>query len=97
MSEMSTPEARRLSVQRFPARTMPALLVHTARRVPGRVFLDFLDPAAGAGAPPRQLRFSEFRDLVARGAAFLESAGVRQRALAEQRRRRHGVSAAADN
>ena len=63
-------------MQRFPARTMPALLAHTARRVPDRVFLEFLDPAAAAGASPRVVRYSDFRELVARAAALLESSGV---------------------
>jgi long-chain acyl-CoA synthetase len=55
---------------------MPALLVHTARRVPDRTFLEFMDPAAPPGARPREVSFAEFRDLVARAAALLESAGI---------------------
>ncbi|HYQ81452.1 MAG TPA: AMP-binding protein, partial [Anaeromyxobacteraceae bacterium] len=68
--------AARLPVHRFAARTLPGLLAHTARRAPGRTFLRFLDPAT-PGAPPRDVSFAGFRDLVARAAAFLESAGVR--------------------
>lgn len=66
---------RTLPVVRFQARTVPGLLADTARRVPERVFLRFLDPAHRA-APPRLVRFSEFRDRVCRAAAFLESSGV---------------------
>jgi len=65
----------RLPVHRFADRTLPAQLVGNAERVPDRVFLRFLDPAA-PGSPPRDLTFSAFRDLAARGAAFLEAAGV---------------------
>jgi len=65
----------RLPVHRFADRTLPALLARNAERVPERVFLRFLDPAAPA-APPRDLTFAAFRDLAARAAAFLEAAGV---------------------
>jgi long-chain acyl-CoA synthetase len=67
--------APRLPISRFPARTLPALLALTARRVPERVFLRFIDPGA-PGAPPRQVRFAGFRERVARAAAFLEAAGI---------------------
>lgn len=66
----------RLPVLRFPAHSLPGLLVHTARRVPQRTFLRFFDPQAPV-APPREVSFGGLRDLVARAAAFLESAGVR--------------------
>ncbi len=68
--------ATRLPIHRFPARTLPGLLAHTARRIPERTFLRFFDPAA-PDAPPRDVSFAGFRDLVARAAAFLEAAGVR--------------------
>ncbi len=60
---------------RFQARTVPALLAHTARRVPERVFVRFLDPAV-PDRPPREVTFGEFRDRVRRAAAFLERAGL---------------------
>lgn len=66
----------RLPLHHFPASTLPGLLAHTARRVPQRTFLRFLDPQAPLG-PPRDVSFGGFRDLVARAAAFLEAAGVR--------------------
>ncbi|HZZ82933.1 MAG TPA: AMP-binding protein [Anaeromyxobacteraceae bacterium] len=66
----------RLPVLRFTARTVPGLLSFTAARVPERLFLRFLDPAA-PGDPPRDVTFAGFRDLVRRAAAWLESSGVR--------------------
>lgn len=66
---------RKLPIVRFPARTLPGLLALTARRVPDRVFLRFLAP--GVAGPPRDVRFSDFRALVCRAAAFLERAGVK--------------------
>ncbi len=68
--------ARTLALVRFAARTVPALLVATARRVPNRVFLRFLDPAK-RGAPPRDVSFAAFRAMVCRAAAYLEAAGLR--------------------
>ncbi len=68
--------ARQLALLRFDARTVPGLLAATARRVPDRVFLRFLDPAR-RGAPPREVRFSDFRTMVCRAAAYLQSAGLR--------------------
>jgi long-chain acyl-CoA synthetase len=65
----------RFRITRFEARTLPALLAATAARVPDRVFLRFHAPGS-AGAPPRRVTFGEFRALVARGAAWLEGAGV---------------------
>jgi len=67
---------RTLPIARFPARTLPALLALTARRVPDRVFLRFLPQ--GAAGPPRDVRFSRFRALVCRAAVFLERAGVKR-------------------
>jgi len=67
---------RRLSLTRFRARTLPALLLDTAERVPDRVFLRFFAPGA-AGVPPREVTFAAFRALVAHAAAWLESVGVR--------------------
>jgi len=66
---------RTLPVERFSARTLPAGLAHTARRVPDRTFLRFLDPAR-RDQPAREVRFSDFRQLVCRAAACLASAGV---------------------
>jgi long-chain acyl-CoA synthetase len=66
---------RTLSIRRFAGRTVPALLCDTARRVPGKVFLRFVDPAAPA-ASPRAVTFAEFRSGVGRAAALLEGAGV---------------------
>jgi long-chain acyl-CoA synthetase len=66
---------QRLPLARFPARTLPALLVATARRLPEKVFLHFIDPAAPE-RPPRAVTFEAFRRGVARAAAFLRAAGV---------------------
>lgn len=65
----------RLPVHRFEGRTLPALLVATAARVPDRVFLRFIDPASPA-AGPRDVSYGAFRTLVSRAAAVLEAAGV---------------------
>jgi long-chain acyl-CoA synthetase len=64
-----------IPLHRFPARTLPALLVRTARRLPEKVFLRFIEPSAAA-APPRTLTFAAFRACVARAAAILRAAGV---------------------
>jgi len=64
-----------LAVSRFEGRTLPALLARTAARLPGKVFLHHLDPAAPA-APPRLLTFEAFRRQVARATSFLRSAGT---------------------
>jgi len=66
---------RTLPIQRFSGRTAPALLTDTARRLPEKVFLRFVDPAA-PGAPPRDVTFREFRRGAGRAAALLEEAGV---------------------
>jgi long-chain acyl-CoA synthetase len=66
---------RTLPIARLEARTVPAALASSARRVPDRVFLRFLDPSRRDG-PDRLVRFAEFRDLVSRAAAFLASVGV---------------------
>ncbi len=66
---------RRLPMQRFEARTLPALLVASARRAPDRTFLRFVEPASPAG-PTRDLTFLAFRRGVARAAAVLRAAGV---------------------
>ncbi len=45
-----------LPIFRFPARTLPALLVHSAHRIPDAVFIRFLDPTApGAEQTAEQL------------------------------------------
>lgn len=64
-----------LPIARFPARTLPALLEHTAGRRPEVVFIRFLSPDDPA-APPRELTFAAFRRGVGRAAAFLRGAGV---------------------
>jgi len=64
----------RLQPVRLPERTLPRLLIATARRVPERVFLRLVGPA---GAPsPRTLTFAEFAAGVSRAVAFLRTAGV---------------------
>ena len=64
-----------LNIQRFAGRTVPALLCDTARRLPDKVFLHFVDPAR-PGAGPRCVTFAAFREGTARAAALLEGAGV---------------------
>ena len=66
---------RTLDIVRFPARTLPRLLVASACRAPDEVFLRFVDPAAPE-APPRPYTFSAFADGVGRAAAFLRAAGL---------------------
>jgi long-chain acyl-CoA synthetase len=66
---------RTLQIDRFPARTLPRLLVASARRLPEKVFLRFIDPAA-PDAPPRAYTFAAFASGVGRAAAFLRGAGV---------------------
>ena len=66
---------RTLVIQRFTGRTLPALLCDTARRLPAKVFLRFVDPAA-PGAPPRAVTFADFRRGVGRAAAMLEATGL---------------------
>ncbi|HSM52224.1 MAG TPA: AMP-binding protein [Thermoanaerobaculia bacterium] len=64
----------RLQPVRLPERTLPRLLIATARRVPERVFLRLVGPA---GAPPaRSLTFAGFAAGVSRAVAFLRAAGV---------------------
>jgi long-chain acyl-CoA synthetase len=65
----------RLSIRRFPERTLPRLLALAARSHGGRTFLRFLDPAAPE-APPRPISFAEFALGAGRAAAFLRAAGV---------------------
>ena len=65
----------RLSVQRFPDRTVPAQLVRTVQRFGGKPFLHFFDPARPE-APPRLVTYEAFRDLTARAAAFLAASGL---------------------
>jgi long-chain acyl-CoA synthetase len=67
--------ATTLAPRRFSARTLPALLVDTARRRGDRVFLRHLPPEDPA-APPRDVTFAAFRDGVGRAAAFLRASGV---------------------
>jgi long-chain acyl-CoA synthetase len=63
-------------MNRFSARTLPALLVASARRSPDRTFIRFVEPSAPAG-PTRDLTFASFLAGVSRAAAFLRAAGVR--------------------
>ena len=65
----------RLPIQRFPERTVPALLAATSRRLPDKVFLRALQPAA-PDAPLREITFAAFERGVRRAAAFLRAAGV---------------------
>ncbi|WP_242392870.1 AMP-dependent synthetase/ligase [Anaeromyxobacter oryzisoli] len=64
-----------LPIFRFPARTLPGLLVHTARRIPGTVFIRFIDPA-DPGGTPREITFAALHASVARAAAYLRGVGV---------------------
>jgi long-chain acyl-CoA synthetase len=66
---------RRLPVSRFSPRTLPALLAATARRVPARTFLRWIDPAVPAG-PPREIGFAAFAEGAGRAARFLRDHGV---------------------
>jgi long-chain acyl-CoA synthetase len=65
----------KLPMIRYPARTLPAMAEHSARRVPNRVFIRFLEPAR-PDAPPRELTFAGFRAGIRRATAFLRAAGV---------------------
>lgn len=65
----------RLPIHRYPGRTLPAMLEHTAARVPDKAFIRFFDPAT-PGAAPRAVTFAEFRAGVGRAAAFLRAHGV---------------------
>ncbi len=67
---------RILTIQRFPQRTLPALLRGTARRRPDAVFLRVLEPDDRKG-PPRDVTFSAFERGVRRAAAALARAGLR--------------------
>src|SRR5512140_1452793 len=64
-----------LTIDRFPGRTVPALLCDAARRLPDKVFLHFVDPAL-PGAEPRAVTFAAFREGAGRAAALLEAVGV---------------------
>lgn len=66
---------RTLDIHRFPARTLPRLLVASARRLPDKVFLRFIDPDA-PDARPRPYTFAAFADGVGRVAEFLRDSGV---------------------
>jgi len=62
-------------VDRFPARTLPAMLVRSAERAGQRPFIHFLDPAA-PDQPARVITFGAFAALTAQAVAYLQSAGV---------------------
>lgn len=64
-----------LPVSRFPQRTLPALLLESARRDPARPFLHWLSPT-DPGAGPRVITFGAFAEGVGRAAAFLRRHGV---------------------
>ncbi|HVO19138.1 MAG TPA: AMP-binding protein [Anaeromyxobacter sp.] len=66
---------RQLTPRRSPARTVPGLLLATARRAPDRIFIRFLDPERSE-APPREITFHGFLSGVARAAAALAGAGL---------------------
>src|SRR5262245_59781070 len=72
---MSIPPQRTLKLRRFAERTVPAMLRASARRVPGRTFIRFLDPANPDG-PPRPYTFAEFEGATRRAAAWLRGRGV---------------------
>src|SRR5512145_1319915 len=65
----------KLPMIRYPFRTLPALAEHSARRVPDRIFIRWIDPAR-PDAPPREITFAGFRAGISRAAAFLRTAGV---------------------
>src|SRR5262245_48136045 len=67
---------RTLQIQRYPQRTVPGLLRATARRVPARGFLRYLDPERTPGAAPRTYTFAEFERAVRCAAAWLRARGV---------------------
>src|SRR5512142_878500 len=64
-----------LAVERFSARTLPALLRLTAARVPNRRFVREL-PSDGSGAEPRCYTFADFERAVAATAQGLSDLGV---------------------
>ncbi|MBS1108591.1 MAG: AMP-dependent synthetase and ligase [Anaeromyxobacteraceae bacterium] len=70
------PTPRTLQLQRFPDRTLPALLRAIARRRPDATFLRVLD-GPRRDAPPRDVTFSAFEQGVRRAAASLSRAGLR--------------------
>ncbi len=72
---MTTELQPKLPMIRYPFRTLPALAEHSARRVPDRVFIRWIDPGR-PDAPPREITFAGFRAGIARAAAFLRAAGV---------------------
>ncbi len=64
---------------RFPERTLPRLLIASARRVPERVFLRRVGPPGAPGVEretPPTLTFAQFAAGVGRSVAFLRAAGV---------------------
>jgi len=66
----------RLQPVRLAERTLPGLLIATARRVPERVFLRLVGPPGAHDAVPRRVTFAQFAAGVARGVTFLRGAGV---------------------
>lgn len=70
---------RRPTPDRFPERTLPRLLIATARRAPERIFLRRVGPLGAPGIEgetPRTLTFAQFAAGVGRTVAFLRAAGV---------------------
>jgi len=68
----------RLAPVRFEERTLPSLMVATARRVPERPFYRLVAPpgAGGEAVAPRVVTFAGFAAGAGRAAAFLRAAGV---------------------
>ncbi len=66
----------RLLPVRLAERTLPRLLIATARRVPERAFLRLVEARDASGNPPRVVTFAQFAAGVARAVAFLRAAGV---------------------
>jgi long-chain acyl-CoA synthetase len=64
-----------LPIQRFAARTLPALLRLTSKRVGAKRFLREISPDRPE-APPTESTFSEFENAVAASAEFLRRAGL---------------------
>ena len=65
----------RLAIRRLDSRTVPGLLRDTASRLPDKVFIHFVDPAAPT-APPREVTYSAFRTAASRVARGLSAHGL---------------------
>lgn len=69
------PEVPRLAVRRFAGRTLPQLMLASARRAPARRFLRYLEPGP-AGVRARNVTFGEFAAGAGSAAAVLRAHGV---------------------